>query len=473
MRILLYNWVPFDNPQRGGGVTVYTRNLVDGINALHPECEVYFLCSGVYYDEKNAALRIEKIKMEVPCNCKAYAVINSPVFSPAYLSFYHMERTLESPRLKEAFAAFLEKFGNFDVVHFQNLEGLSIDVLECATNFPKTKFVYSVHNYYPFCPQVNFWKNGDVCCESMSTGEECIDCMVCHVPDEKLIKKMSMTYSLKCRYSDEKKVQCDLIGRELDQKYKDEETRPLTTAERNILKGYLEKYRKSFVNAINNNIDTVLAVSQRVKELSVKYGIREDITVVSYIGTKAAETAINHCKNITDNIVNVVFMGYQRQDKGFFFLIDVLNALDENVSKKMNVFLAAKGDARSESLWRIGESKFNSFIYKNGYTRDEIGGLLANANLGIIPVLWEDNLPQVAIEMVSNGIPILCADKGGARELSNNSDFIFKAGDLEDCVKHLSMIVHNPSVLKHYYDDFNGLTTMEKHIADLWNIHYK
>ena len=93
---------------------------------------------------------------------------------------------------------------------------------------------------------------------------------------------------------------------------------------------------------------------------------------------------------------------------------------------------------------------------------------MSRIDLGIVPVLWEDNLPQVAIEMAAYGVPVLSSDLGGASELTCNKEFVFKAGDISECKAKIVQFVNCPEKLKEYYDDFPGLTTMKQHIDELW-----
>ena len=466
-RILIYNWVPFDDPVRGGGVTVYTKNLIDEFCKKNSEYELFFICSGVYYDSDDPSVRVEELKANYNVNCKMYAIINSPVFSPAYLSFYHIERTLNSPILKDVFADFLKSEGPFDVVHFQNLEGLSVNVLECKRDFEETRFIYSVHNYYPFCPQVNLWKGSNENCVNECTGEECIKCMSCHVPDRKLIEKMAMTYKLRCNYSEAAEHAFALKGKLLDEEYSAEEKRELTIEEYQQLKSALSLYRKTFVNYIDKYIDKVLAVSKRVKEICCRYGVPEEKVQISYIGTKAADNAINYCKNTSAEKIKLVYMGYRRKDKGFFFLIDVLNELNKELAHKIDLVLAARIDNSTKQDWYLDETKFNSVVCLNGYKREDIPAILGDANLGIVPPLWEDNLPQVAIEMASFGVPVFCSDRGGANELTENKKFVFEAGNIDDCVEKLEYLLENTDEIKDYYFAYKGLTTMEAHVQEL------
>ena len=187
MKILLYNWVPFDDPKKGGGVTTYLANLVDYLVRVDNPPDVYFLCSGVYYDDDDRSLRIERLPESKINSCKAYAVINSPVMAPAWINFYHIRNIYDDCGFKEIFFDFLRENGPFDVVHFHNLEGLTLSVLQCGSLFPETRFIYTVHNYYAFCPQVNLWRKEVECCFMSDTTADCADCMLVHIPKEKLL----------------------------------------------------------------------------------------------------------------------------------------------------------------------------------------------------------------------------------------------------------------------------------------------
>jgi glycosyltransferase involved in cell wall biosynthesis len=61
--------------------------------------------------------------------------------------------------------------------------------------------------------------------------------------------------------------------------------------------------------------------------------------------------------------------------------------------------------------------------------------------------LWEDNLPQVAIECVASGVPILTSNRGGAQELLDCRDLVFQAGSRADFYTKLQGILDNPDIL--------------------------
>lgn len=472
MKILLYNWIPFDESIRGGGVTVYTRNVVNEFSKLYPECELVFLCAGSYYDTANKSIRYERIMLNYEVNCRAFAVINSPVFAPAYVQFLHVDKTLESNTdLQKCLFDFLNNEGPFDVVHFQNLEGLTIDSFSCKKDFPNTKFIYSIHNYYPFCPQVDLWRKKEENCQCDNTGQQCIDCIECLAPREKLIRKMEMTYDLRKEYSEDKKSKYDEIGKAIDEEYYDEEHRDFSKEEIDSLSIYLGKYREKFVSTINDYMDCIIAVSKRVEEIAIRNGINKSKLKVSYIGTQVAENAVNEYVGNSNVPLTMIYMGYQKAQKGFFFLMDALDAMGPELSKKLNLIILARGGFYDEILLTKHKEKFHSVIFQNGYNKEEAAEYLKQADFGVVPVLWEDNLPQVSIEMAASGVPVLASDRGGANELTNNNEFVFEAGNINDFISKIATICENPILLSGYYENYPGLTTMEIHLAELMSIY--
>lgn len=472
MRILLYNWIPFDDKNgRGGGVTVYLRNLIDELMKKdNRDIEVFFLSSGCYYDIYNKKIRYEETSNIYGKKCRTFSIINSPVFSPGFLSFYYLDKVLYDKAIKDVFCEFLNKYGPFDAVHFHNLEGLSVQVLACKQDYPKTKFIYTLHNYYPFCPQINLWKEESCNCNMQDTGEACMKCMDQHVPAEKLRHKMAMTYSLVKNPSENLAKAYKYCGSQLDSYYEKIEKDNLSEKDYKRVVNALKQYRKCFVEMINANIDIVLAVSERVREIAIRKGIQKEQLNVSYIGTKAADFALNHanCSYVKNEPFSLIYMGYQRVDKGYYFLTEVLNSIPKDIAKKIDVTILAKKYPNSKYKDTIiNEEKFHSFIAKDGYLKDEMQFVLQNKHLGIIPVLWEDNLPQVAIEMTAYGVPVLTSDLGGSSELCGNKAFVFHAGDVNDCVNKIINFIFYPEILKEYWRHYKGLKTMEMHLKEL------
>ncbi len=473
MRILYYNWVQFDDVEkRGGGVTVYQYNLIDAIKDL---AEVFFLSSGISYSFDSKP-RIVRTKNCFGDKCNSFELINSPILSPAINAYRTIRQYLEDETILNLFVDFLNEYGPFDVVHFNNIEGLSINVLRFKEIFPDIKVFFSIHNYYLFCPQVNLWQDEKLNCQCNNDYQKCCSCVPDSPPVGLAKKRHILAYYLKKWHI----MPGSFLFRSLFfilprmvGLYKKIKRRVLNQEEgKAFLENNGHEY-KTFVEKnieyVNKYVDTVLAVSERVREIAISHGLDKDKIITNYIGTKAAETQYGRCaSDISSDVMKIAFFGYARRDKGFFFLLDALEQLPEKYTKTIDVLLCVGvKDPKIISDINNLKNRYHSVTFKNGYAHSEMESLLIGTHLGIIPVLWEDNLPQVAIEMVSCGVPILTSNLGGAKEIGRNNYFVFEAGNIDDFIDHLKELFDNRPLLESFWHTSMNLVNMSEHICKL------
>jgi glycosyltransferase involved in cell wall biosynthesis len=109
--------------------------------------------------------------------------------------------------------------------------------------------------------------------------------------------------------------------------------------------------------------------------------------------------------------------------------------------------------------------------YSDGYSHDDLDAILAGVGLGVVPVLWEDNLPQVAIEMHARHIPLLTSDRGGARELGNSPEFVFPAGDVDAFCERIAEILDGRVDVAAYWRNARSPVSIPNHIQELLAIY--
>ncbi len=490
MKILFYNWVDFlDDENRGGGVSVYQRNLLEEL-CKNNDHELYFLCSGISYDLFNIDVRIEKIKHgkknlnnNILWKVKRYEIVNSKVLSPGHLSFGDDNQVFNT-EMNQLFANFVQKHGGFDVIHFNNLEGIPASFLEIKKLYPSTKIILSMHNYYPFCSQVNLWYNESELCEDYFYGKKCISCIPNQAKKEVVIRSNSSAYTLKkiginptSKYFFRPFITLAGIKKRIDTKINDKRYKDKKIFYRVSGHPFMER-REAIVNMINENCDHVLAVSQRVAEITIKYGVCSEIVCVDYIGTKFAEL-YDKVENPTGRIptlgkLNLAYLGYMRNDKGFFFLVDALYDMPPKIAENINLIIVAK-NTNQEALNKIYHQiwKFNDIYYSNGYNHKNLDSILEKVDIGIIPSLWEDNLPQVAIEYHSRKIPIITSNRGGASELANNPNYVYDSLDKEQLYNILEKIIQGELTHDDYWSWARRPVSMSEHCNKLIKEFYK
>lgn len=469
LKVLYYNWTDYRSP-RGGGVTVYLRNLLTAISGSEQISPV-FLSSGDIYNPFSSQPYIRAVRNQTnPC-CPAFELINSPVPAPGSRLFQNLHNYLNmsDTTILELLRDFIINQGGFDVIHFHNLEGLPLNVLKIKEYFPQIKIVFTLHNYYPFCSQVQLFQYHNECrCQSFLGGLECGKCCHKDINPEVFVEPMVhwfisgsiwpklLTFWLK--YKSRRLVR-HLLSAEI------QSNSPQT----------FKDFRRLNISYLNRYADKVLAVSQRVCEIAENYGINPQLLEVAYIGTDYAGPVsmpkINFSKGKKD--FTIAFLGYARAAKGFFFLISALEKLPEKVAARINLRLAARyiNDVFDSGRLKNLQQKFRRVEIYDGYQREDLPKLLSDVDLGIVPVIWEDNLPQVALEMAVHGVAVLASDFGGASELSASQYFRFKGSDQQDFIEHLLYILAHREVLSDYHQQLSPLTTMSQHIEQLLKLY--
>ena len=466
MKILYYNWIQFDNEKnQGGGVNVYQRNLIDYL-INNTDNEIYFISSGWKYNPLKTKTYIKHTKNIFGNKCKSFEIINSSIMAPAFAMYMNPKKFIEDNGSYEIFDEFLSEYGPFDVIHFNNIEGISVNVLKLKEKYPTTKFIVSIHNYLPICPLVQYFQNhNNIICNDFHDGKECLKCSIVK-PNKKEYYKHAKNYY----YS---KLDNNLNYLKLPLKLFSKlfmyRSKKYIGTEENMLPENYVAYRRHNVQMLNKYADKILAVSDRVRQIMIEHGCDANKVITSYIGTKFAEKELRHSVAQTVTPFTIAYLGYERIDKGFFFFVDALSKLDRVIAQNINVVLAVANLHKKNYDDKL--KHFNKVITYRGYSHSELPNILKDVNLGIVPVLWEDNLPQVAIEMVASGVPILCSDFGGASELCSSDLFKFHGGDEKDFTDKLMTFVHNPQSLQEYWENHSPLQTMEKHISELFAIY--
>lgn len=466
MRILYYNWADPDDPQgRGGGVSVYQRNLRDGLQA-RTGIEAAFLSSGTAHD-----LRPGPPHVEVLANGH-YRLVNSGLLAPSHADFAGAAQ-LDHGATEVAFADFIAATGPWDVIHFNTLEGLPAGVLALRALWPDTQIVLSLHNYYPLCPQVNLWHLETEHCEDFQGGVRCVTCL----PVQASPPAVRMIYGVdtaltrlglgpgKALHDRVFRPALGLGWRMLRRM----RHRPVPVARPPADQGFGVR-RARMVALINAHVDAVLCVSGRVAQIARHHGLRADRLQVMPIGTRAADDWVRTRPKARLNTapLHLAYLGYMRRDKGFGFLIEALAALPEATLKRLHLTVAARrGAADMMAAMAALRPRLAGLTHLDGYAPGDLDALLAGVDLGLIPVLWEDNLPQVAIEMHARHIPLLTSDRGGARELGNSPDWVFRAGDAHDFARVLGLVLEGRLNPDTYWRNAAAPVTMTQHVEAL------
>jgi glycosyltransferase involved in cell wall biosynthesis len=112
-----------------------------------------------------------------------------------------------------------------------------------------------------------------------------------------------------------------------------------------------------------------------------------------------------------------LFIGVMEPHKG---VMELLEAFTHNKEK---LLIIGNGGLANQISRRIRDENLSPRIQYLGWVKDK-WPYIRDANAVLIPSLWPENCPLVALEAMSVGTPVICSDMGGTREfvekLSNN-----------------------------------------------------
>lgn len=145
--------------------------------------------------------------------------------------------------------------------------------------------------------------------------------------------------------------------------------------------------------------------------------------------TQASESELR--STMPGDFLRLVFLGNDiyYEEKGYPFLLNALEKLDKERAAKVELVLTVKQNEDEKVTAHLKRFKFIKIIH--GYKHADLPEICEGCHLSVVPVVWEDNLPQIAIESVTYGVPVPASDFGGASELCSSDAVKFKCGDEE------------------------------------------
>jgi len=192
------------------------------------------------------------------------------------------------------------------------------------------------------------------------------------------------------------------------------------------------------INKIVDLIDIFVSPSHTLKNFFISQGVPKEKIVFSKYGF--AKDKINFNKKVftKEQKLKFGFMGRVIPVKGISTLIEAFNNMpNENISIYGNI-----GNEK-----RFLEDANIQFM--GGYTNSEIGVILQNFDVLIVPSIWLENSPLVIQEAFLSGTPVITSNIGGMAELvkDKKTGFTFEVDNSKDLEKLIYKISNNPEIL--------------------------
>ena len=249
------------------------------------------------------------------------------------------------------------------------------------------RYVVSLHDYFYLCPRIVMLNPGHRCCGQYE--------------EQKCKKCISLTNTNHILHGIERRLQKAGL-----KKFR------LPYVPQNVTAERFHKYKKLLEGA-----ELLLPVSTRVQQIYENSGIHGNYQVLHIGNITADKYTPEFRENGDKEKIDAVMLGTLISIKGADLLLKLAGRLNKD---KFNVHFYGRSASYAEKIREAG------IIDHGPYQQAQLPDILANSDLGFVLSIWEDNGPQVVMEMLNNHVPVVGTRMGGIPDFVNERNgFLF------------------------------------------------
>ena len=167
------------------------------------------------------------------------------------------------------------------------------------------------------------------------------------------------------------------------------------------------------------------------------------IRIIPY-GMDQQHLAANTRHYPTGEPLTFFYAGHLKEHKGIHLLLAAFQRLPAQ-----QIRLQVYGRGPLEQAVRQQMQSDRRISFGGLYTNTQLGKLLSQVDVVVVPSTWHENLPLIMQEAQTCGVPTLVADVGGMTECVTDgvNGFTFRVGDVADLQAKMQMIIDQPEIL--------------------------
>ncbi|QQS09257.1 MAG: glycosyltransferase [Phycisphaerales bacterium] len=521
LRIAMLGWARLALQEReGSGYNLYVSELAREL--AQRGHLVAFLRSGIDY----SLLPVTRIQpTEIWRGVACFSILNSPILSTGNEHFASPETQISSPRLTALVLDFLSTFRPH-VVHVHALEGFPFDLIP-AIKASGTRVVFTPHNYFLLCPQVDMLHQVRKVCDDFEGGQRCETCMPQRpVSREILARKARLTArrwlgpsigqaaksakaALRRRLRAADAWPNDPIpirehaGESFTPHTSISQTRPplphvLTPPNPNVHERLLDgtiqlrvlnRYgtrRRAAIDALNA-ADAILCPGDFLRKVHVAAGADPAKTRHLPIGQPHFDLARRHTLDPDrDNLarwtpyspspLRLAFFGSTYPHKGLATLIAAIERLDPSVLSRLTLDVHAMGDdAPFRRRLAAHAHAATAVRFLGAYDITSLIATLRAIDACIFPNGALENSPFVVLESIAAGRFVIASRLGASRDLlkSSESGLLVNPADPDDLAIAITSIIQGHLTLPspHQIRESLSIPTHTEHVTAIERIY--
>ena len=193
----------------------------------------------------------------------------------------------------------------------------------------------------------------------------------------------------------------------------------------------------NFLQAVNT-IDGIICPSEFMRnKLSNQLSYSGSYTVLRNFSNYELRELDD--ENVSNRFTNntLLFVGKIESLKGIFKLIDALTLINNKLINKWKLIIVGSGKESTKLENQIQQDYITNhdkveIQYRGFVTDTELVNLRDQATYAVLPSLWFENGPLVAIEAMALGLPVISTNMGGLKELTVDNQLLIEVEEFNE-----------------------------------------
>jgi glycosyltransferase involved in cell wall biosynthesis len=405
MKILHAGWG--FRPWRGGGLISYAEDVMEAqARAGH---DVAYFFGGRHYPlvgrPRTRRWRRRGVRM--------LEVLGSPIPVGLDRGTRFPELDLQQPDVERLFEAALDEHRP-DVLHVQELLGLPSAIVDHATR-RGVPIVMTLQDYFPLCPTLKLYDSQGRVCMRRDPAAECVRCCR-HAPlGTRHIRDMTIAFELQragrvlpwARDPAKRTLETVLprmpTGLPIDERAERADDPPAAEA----------AYRRRRELNLDRlaRIDALISASTRTTEIYATLGVPRS-------RLRTLHLTAGHVASLTPRVIArpprpvrfATLAGAASEEKGCLLLLDAARRL-EAIAPAAAYTIEVHG--LIDERVRPALERIPTVRLRRRYRPGELDSILDEADVGLVPSLWEEVLANAGLEFIAKGVPVVANALGG------------------------------------------------------------
>jgi glycosyltransferase involved in cell wall biosynthesis len=205
-----------------------------------------------------------------------------------------------------------------------------------------------------------------------------------------------------------------------------------------------EYFHQTFMKA-----DTIIVLAKEFKDQLTYLGYTGNIVTET---TTVDDTLLNSTqpKETASDTFALLFMSRMEKNKGIYELIDAVTLIRKTV--EIDIILNIAGDGTEYNrIKNLVNSSNSNYLKLHGFVKgSEKSKLFAESNLFVFPSYHNEGMPNVVLEAMAFGLPVLTTDIGGISDFFEDEimGLILKRTDPDYIAGKIKCLMENPDLMK-------------------------